>query len=98
IDRLRKERRQPPTSDASPDGLSDSHSRDSSPVDGEEIQRFIARLPREQRQAIHLAFFRGMTHSELAQSLQLPQGTVKTRLRLGLAKLRELCMQEIRQR
>ena len=50
----------------------------------------MAELPAEQAQVIELAFFQGITHSELAESLGWPLGTVKTRLRSGLQKLRLL--------
>ena len=46
-------------------------------------------LPPEQREVVRLAFFAGLTHSELAARLQQPLGTVKTRLRMGMMKLRE---------
>jgi RNA polymerase sigma-70 factor (ECF subfamily) len=44
-------------------------------------------LPRFQREAIELAFFNGMSHSEIAAVTHAPLGTVKTRLELGLQKL-----------
>lgn len=46
-------------------------------------------LPPEQMQVIALAYFQGMSHSEIAKYLELPLGTVKTRIRLGMAKLRD---------
>ncbi len=53
--------------------------------------RFALRdLPAEQSQAIELAFFYGMSHSEIAEELRLPLGTVKTRIRLGMEKLRKV--------
>ena len=55
----------------------------------EVVGRAIARLPGEQRQAVELAFWAGQTHKEIAQSLRLPEGTVKSRLRLAQAKLAE---------
>lgn len=50
----------------------------------------LAKLPTKQRQAIELAFFRGLTSSEIALQLNESVGTIKSRLRLGLEKLREL--------
>jgi len=49
----------------------------------------LATLSPEQREAVQLAFFSDLTHSELAEKLQQPLGTVKTRIRLGMMKLRE---------
>ncbi|MER3486762.1 MAG: hypothetical protein C4345_13100, partial [Chloroflexota bacterium] len=43
----------------------------------------------EQREAIELAYFGGMSHQEIAERTGQPLGTVKSRLRLGLRKLRE---------
>jgi RNA polymerase sigma-70 factor (ECF subfamily) len=45
-------------------------------------------LPPEQREAVRLAYFQGLTHSEIAKQLAIPMGTVKTRLRLAFDKLR----------
>lgn len=49
----------------------------------------IAELPPEQRRALELAYFEGLTHQEIAARTETPLGTVKTRVRLGLMKLRE---------
>ncbi len=57
---------------------------------GQELRLLLAQLPPEQREVIELAFFGGLTHRELAAHLNLPLGTVKSRLRLGLAKLRAM--------
>lgn len=61
---------------------------------GQHLRLLLGQLPAEQRQIVELAFFWGMTHTELAEHLGLPLGTVKGRLRLGIEKLRVLWMDE----
>ena len=56
--------------------------------DADEVRTALNNLPEEQRQVIELAYFGGFTHTEIAAMLQLPAGTVKGRMRLGLTKLR----------
>lgn len=55
----------------------------------ENIRKAIAELPKDQRQALTLAFFNGYSHAEIAQILNEPLGTVKTRIRLAMQKLRQ---------
>ena len=50
----------------------------------------LGALPREQKEALELAFFSELSHTELAAKLHLPLGTVKTRIRAGMIKMREL--------
>lgn len=54
----------------------------------------IGKLPEEQATCIELAFFRGLTHLQIAQEQKLPLGTVKTRIRLGMYKLRSILQEE----
>ena len=53
-----------------------------------EIQTALSELPDEQSRVIDLAYFGGYTHTEIAGILEMPVGTVKGRMRLGLEKLR----------
>jgi RNA polymerase sigma-70 factor, ECF subfamily len=60
----------------------------------ERIYAALAQLPPDQKEALHLAYFGGYTHSQIAEALKQPLGTVKTRLRLALQKLREFLHEE----
>ncbi|TYQ24334.1 sigma-70 family RNA polymerase sigma factor [Pseudanabaena sp. UWO311] len=53
------------------------------------VKACLAELPDEQRSVLELAYFRGLSHSEIAAKTGISLGTVKTRIRLGLKKLRE---------
>jgi RNA polymerase sigma-70 factor (ECF subfamily) len=53
------------------------------------IRSALNQLPREQREAIEMAFFGGKTHFEIAEACQLPLGTIKARIRRGMLKLRD---------
>jgi RNA polymerase sigma-70 factor, ECF subfamily len=52
------------------------------------VRGALDELPADQRQVIELAYFGGLTHSQIAEVLELPPGTVKGRMRLGLTKMR----------
>lgn len=58
------------------------------PEDLKRVSAAVAKLPEEQRQAIELAYFEGLSQSEIASRLAQPLGTVKTRMRLAMQKLR----------
>lgn len=62
----------------------------------ERLRREMAALPEEQRQVLELAFFQGMTQSEIAGQTGIPLGTVKTRTLLAMKKLRQALQAEIR--
>lgn len=105
IDRLRQEGRRPVLAEIRDDGESEHTRNDADlsrllPTDhaawerGQHLRLLLDGLPPEQREVIELAYFGGLTHSELAEQLRLPLGTVKGRLRLGLEKLRALWFDE----
>lgn len=55
----------------------------------QEVHRALAALPEDQREAVTLAFFEGLSHSEIAKRTGAPLGTVKTRMRIAQQKLAE---------
>lgn len=57
-------------------------------IDGERVRRALELLSPEQREPIELGFFGGVTHEQIARQTGLPLGTVKTRMRTGLRRLR----------
>jgi RNA polymerase sigma-70 factor, ECF subfamily len=60
----------------------------------ERIREAIARLPAEQRQVLILAYFKGYTHQQIAEILEQPLGTIKTRMRLAMQKLRRMILED----
>lgn len=57
-------------------------------LDATRVRTALAQLPAEQRQPIELGFFDGLTHEEIARRTGAPLGTIKTRIRSGLRRLR----------
>lgn len=57
-------------------------------IDADIVRNALAALPAEQREPIELGFFQGVTHEEIARRSGIPLGTIKTRIRMGLKKLR----------
>lgn len=91
IDRLRKQGRGIPTVSLSEAGeptdrLGDTVERDET-ID--KARAALSQLPEPQQKVIHFSVYGGMSHSQIAEKLGLPLGTVKTHARRGLIKLRE---------
>ena len=62
-------------------------------VQSAQLRAALRNIPSEQRMVIELAYFQGWTHSEIAEGCELPLGTVKARMRLGLSRLKGLLAQ-----
>jgi RNA polymerase sigma-70 factor (ECF subfamily) len=60
----------------------------------ERVRAAVAQLPEDQKQVLSRAYFGGHTHRQIAEELGLPLGTVKTRIRLAIKKLRKLLQDE----
>jgi RNA polymerase sigma-70 factor (ECF subfamily) len=95
IDRLRQEQRRPLRTAVDLDDMLEMIGVTGTvddPVwhDGRLLRTLMERLPAEQADAIRLAFFEGLSHTEISDRLRLPLGTVKTRVRLGMQKLKDL--------
>lgn len=95
IDTLRSRASRTPTLDSDDDGILESRPGDDRTDElafrretQREVQEVISDLPDKQSKVIKLAFFGGFSQSEISEMLELPLGTVKGRMRLGLEKLR----------
>ena len=97
IDRIRQRRAQPAAVAFEPESFPEPVDPAATPEEESAIaerrrrvQGVLNELPPEQREALMLAFFAGLTHAELAERLGQPLGTVKSRIRMGLIRLRGL--------
>ncbi len=93
IDVLRARKRRPTSQlaeDADPPDTLDVPTEAAVAIDADAARQALATLPPEQKQVIELAYFSGLSHSEIAAQLAAPIGTVKGRIRLGLDRLRIL--------
>ena len=98
FDMLRKQKRQPmcvSADDIWPAGMEDSESlveRDqgSLAVEFSNIERFLTQLPEAQQAVVEKVYLLNLTHEEAAADLEIPLGTLKSRLRLAMGKLRQL--------
>jgi RNA polymerase sigma-70 factor (ECF subfamily) len=100
IDRLRllgaRQRLADSAAQNAPDEASDAVKDTLHSEQREIVQRALAELPEEQTRILTLAYFEGLTQSEIATKLTTPLGTVKTRMRSGMIKLRELLGKEFK--
>ena len=102
IDELRKSRRQAklPTVEIDEAFIVSAGGNDQVPdivlaqLDREHLLGVMEKIPAAQKQVIFMAYFQGLTQSEISQSMGAPLGTIKTRMRLGLQKMRELLTSE----
>ena len=100
IDCFRRERRQPILHPDSIENMEEMISATQTDIpwqDGTVLKMLITQLSDEQSFLIELAFFRGMSHSQIADETQIPLGTVKTRLRTAIQRLRELWLESVNQ-
>ena len=96
VDELRRNSRQQNTLEqAGWDALLSAGTPEDSPAkgaqraeEGEAVRKALKRLPPEQGKVIEMAYYQGFSQSEIAKRLQQPLGTVKTRMRLAMHKLR----------
>lgn len=95
IDSLRRRRRQDELPSPRPASPPDPAAVVEEQETGSRVRAALATLPEEQRDSILLAFYGGLTHEELAARQRAPLGTVKTRIRLGMQRLRGILAEKV---
>lgn len=71
-----------------PPAVADTMEQAQRSIEGQQVQDALEQLPPDQQRSVVLAYFGGYTHDEIAHQLGVPLGTVKSRLRIGLQKMR----------
>jgi RNA polymerase sigma-70 factor (ECF subfamily) len=101
VDEVRRSVRQSRLESRAGDGVEAVASHEDDLVDAgaarwrtERLCKLLADLPSDQREAVELAYFGGRTYRQVADELGIPEGTAKSRLRMGLARLREALASE----
>ena len=61
------------------------------------VREAVRRIPEDQRRTVEMAYFGGMTHVEIAEAMGVPLGTVKSRLRIAMGKLRDELQSKVRE-
>ena len=91
IDALRRQGRMPISElNHEPSTQSDPDTRLKTIELGDRVRNALVRLTDDQRQAIQLSYYDGLSHQQIAEELSIPLGTAKTRIRQGMLKLRDL--------
>jgi len=102
IDILRRERSQPEANETNWDRLllpssATNHELEEDvalSLQRERVRSALAQLPEEQQQVLLLAYFKGYSQQQIAEALKQPLGTIKTRIRLAMQKLRQTLQEE----
>jgi RNA polymerase sigma-70 factor (ECF subfamily) len=97
IDRLRRQRFYEVDIDQVAEQADDAYEGDRATdrIDGEQLLVHVEALPAEQRQIVTMAYLDGLSQSEIGVKLDLPLGTVKSRLRLAFGKLRKVLGEQV---
>lgn len=100
VDLLRTRRRQAPgrfePAPEQPDDGADTAAAAEVAVLSTQVRTALMRIPADQRQAVELAYYNALTFPEISRQLNLPLGTVKSRVRLGLEALRQFLLAPLR--
>lgn len=97
IDMARKGRHETVMSDDlwTEEGTEDLESEVSTELEGQSARKFLEVLPEVQKQVVFKVYFEGKSHSEIAADLDLPLGTIKSRLRLAMKKLENVAKEQM---